>query len=255
MDRAGVVYVSDLSRRRVLCVDGSGYVRTFAGTGHWGSDGDGGPAFEASLACPAGFAVNESGDLFVAELCLNGVRKVDRWTASHVFNGTIHTIAGTGERSSGGDGAPAVEAQLAAPNSVALDATGNVYIAEFRGNRIRRIDPAGRISTIAGTGESGFGGDGGPAVEAQLALPAGLTIDTTGNLYVAELGNNRIRRIDPAGRISTIAGTGKRGFSGDGGPAIKAQLSGPWGVDIDHLGKIYIADSGNRGVRVLTETD
>ena len=157
-------------------------------------------------------ALDAAGNLYIADTGNNRIRKVDS-------AGTISTIAGTGERGFGGDGGPAGGAQLDWPYGVATDAAGNLYITDTQNDRIRKVDSAGTISTIAGTGERGFGGDGGPAVQAQLQSPNGVALDGAGNLYIADTRNNRIRKVDSAGTISTIAGTGERGFGGDGGPA------------------------------------
>ena len=162
---------------------------------------------------------------------------------------TITTIAGTPPRAPDGDGGPAIEANLNWPGGVAVDGAGNAYIADRGNDRIRRVDGAGIITTIAGTGESGSSADGGPAVEAQLDGPAGVAVDGAGNVYITDRGNDRIRRVDGAGIITTIAGTGVRGFSGDGGPAVEAKLDGPNGIAVDGTGNVYIADYNNHRVR------
>ncbi len=141
--------------------------------------------------------------------------------------------------------APAVVAQLDQPRDVAVDAAGNLYIADTENNRIRRVDASGTITTIAGTGEQGFSRDNVPAVATQLDDPTGVAVDDAGNLYIADTENNRIRRVDASGIITTIAGAGARGYSGDGGPAIAAQLNEPIGVAVDAAGNLYVADSGN----------
>ena len=208
---------------------------------------DGGPAVEAELYNPAGVAVDGAGNLYIADASNNGIRKVDS-------TGTITTIAGTGELGFSGDGGPAVEAELYDPAGVAVDSAGNLYIADSGNQRIRKVDLTGTITTIAGTGEFGFSGDGGPAVEAELHSPRGVAVDSAGNLYIADSRNRRIRKVDSTGTITTIAGTGEFGFSGDGGPAVEAELRSPRGVAVDSAGNVYIADSGNRRIRKVDST-
>jgi len=135
---------------------------------------------------------------------------------------------------------------------VALDPAGNLYIADFGNSRVRKVTPGGTISTYAGTGTPGFAGDGGPATAAQLSFPQGVALDSAGNLYIADSNNNRIRKVTPGGTISTYAGTGLQGFSGDGGPAIDAQLWFPVGVALDSAGNLYIADQENQRIRKVT---
>ena len=238
VDLTGNVYIADALNRRIRRVDPSGTIVTIAGGGN--ALGDGGPALEARLDYPAGVAVDGAGNVYIADVGSNRIRRVDP-------SGTIVTIAGTGERGFAGDGGTAVEALLANPTDVAVDEAGNLYIADAFNGRIRRVDFSGTIATIAGTGERGFAGDGGAAVEAQLADPLGVAVDGAGNLYIADAYNYRIRRVDPSGTIATIAGTGERGFPGDGGAAVTAQLDLPTGVEVDGEGNIYIADAyGNR---------
>ena len=165
---------------------------------------------------------------------------------------TISTIAGTGTSGFSGDGGAATAAELDSPWGVALDGAGNFYIADTDNQRIRKVDSTGTISTIAGTGTSGFSGDGGPATAAQLDSPSGIAPDGAGNLYIADTDNQRIRKVDSTGTISTIAGTGTSGFSGDGGPATAAQLDSPSGIAPDGAGNLYIADWGNDRIRLLT---
>ena len=204
--------------------------------------GDSGPAVEARLYAPKGVAVDAAGNLYIADVGNHRIRRVDP-------SGIITTIAGIGERGFAGDGGPAIEARLYAPKGVAVDAAGNLYIADTRNQRIRRVDPSGIITTIAGTGERSFAGDDGPAVEARLDHPFGVAVDAAGNLYIADTFNQRIRRVDPSGTISTFAGTGIFGFSGDGGPAVEARLDNPTGVAVDAAGNLYIADQQNHRIR------
>jgi hypothetical protein len=161
--------------------------------------------------------------------------------------GTITTIAGTGRIGSSGDGGPATSAQLGWPYGVAVDGKGNVYIAEEEANRVRKVSPAGTITTIAGGGPAT--GDGGPATAAQVRSPHGVAVDGQGNVYIAEYPSHRVRMVSPGGTITTIAGTGAGGHSGDGGPATSAQLYAPWGLAVDGQGNVYIGEYGNRTVR------
>ena len=247
VDGAGNLYIADRYNNRIRRVDSTGTITTIAGTEKRGFSGDGGPAIQAPLFLPTGVAVDGAGNLYIADQYNHRIRKVDS-------TGTITTIAGTGERRFGGDGGPAIQAQLDAPSGVAVDEAGNLYIADWSNARIRKVDGTGTITTIAGTGERGFGGDGGPATQAQLDDPTGVAVDGAGTLYIADQYNHRIRRVDSTGTITTIAGTGELGFGGDGGPAIKAQLDDPTGVAVDGAGTLYIADASNHRIRLLTPT-
>ena len=242
LDISGALYIADRGNHRIRRVDGLGIVTTVAGNGEIGFSGDGGPAVEARLKLPQGMAVDGSGALYIADTWNRRIRRVDA-------SGTITTVAGSGGRGYGGDGGPAVRTSLNVPAGVAVDGLGNLYIAESEQNRVLRVDTSGIITTMAGNGEIGFSGDGGPAVEAWLNTPLGVTVDEAGNVYIADWGNHRIRRVDGSGIITTIAGTGERGFSGDGGPAVEASLWHPEGVTVDGGGNLYIADWGNHRIR------
>jgi len=226
---------------------GSGTIITVAGTGNVGYSGDGGPAAAAQLATPVGVAVDGAGNLYIADSGNHVVREV------YARDGTITTAAGNGTAGSGGDGTGAISAQLSNPVAVAADGAGNLYIADDSASRVREVNAYnGIITTVAGTGASGYGGDGGPATRAQLASPEGVAIDGAGNLYIADYGNNRVREVYARdGTIVTVAGTGSAGYSGDGRPAASAQLRAPVGVAVDGAGTLYIADSGNHAVRAV----
>ena len=240
VDGEGNLYVTDPSNQQIRRIDPEGTVTTIAGTGEQGFSGDGGPATEAQFAFPYAPLVDGAGNLYVSDLANYRIRRIDP-------EGTVTTIAGTGERGFSGDGGPATEAQILSVLSMAQDTAGNLYVSDNL--RIRRIDPEGIITTIAGTGERGFSGDGGPATEAQFNRTYGLALDGAGNLYVADISNNRIRRIDPEGTITTIAGTGERGFTGDGGPATEAQIAFPVGLTMDGADNLYVADQFNCRIR------
>ncbi len=199
-------------------------------------------ALETRLSLPTGLAADGAGGVFVADRQGHVVHQVDH-------GGSITTVTGTGEAGSAGDGGPARQAALRSPNDVAVDALGNLYIADSWNHRIRRIDPNGIITTVAGTGEAGFGGDGGSAVEARLSLPFAVAVDRSGNLYIADFGNRRIRKVDRSGVITTVAGSGQRGSEGDGGPATRAELSPPTGIAVDAGGSVFVADQFNHRIR------
>ncbi|HEX2232245.1 MAG TPA: hypothetical protein VHG69_02655, partial [Thermoleophilaceae bacterium] len=221
-----------------------GDISTVAGNGSSGYSGDGGPATSAGMGTPLGAAMS-GGDLLVPDWGNHTVRRV-------AADGTVSTVAGTGSFGYSGDGGPGTSARLASPTDVVADAAGNVYIADFNNHRIRRVTPGGVITTFAGTGSSGYTGDGGPALLARLDGPIGLTIDGAGNIYLADFNNHVIRRITAAGIISTVAGNGSAGSSGDGGPATSARLDGPGDVQIDGAGNLYIPEYNGDRVRKVT---
>lgn len=230
-----------------------GIERVVAGNGspvQVAADADGPGALTSSLYNPVSIAFDPLGNLFIAEANAGRIRKVTP-------SGQMSIVAGTGTWGFGGDGGPATAAKLCLPEGVAADRAGNLYIADFCNNRIRRLDAAtGTISTFAGTGEEGDGGDGGPASAAQLRRPEALAMDTGGTaLLVADTGNSRIRRIGlETGLISTVAGTGTDGSSGDGGPATSAQLQRPAGIAAHPDGGFVIADTLNHSVRRVDAT-
>ena len=245
-DSAGNLYVADTRNHRIRKVDSSGVVSTLAGTSEDGDSGDGGPASEAELCFPAGVAVDTTGNVFVADTWNHRIRKIDT-------SGVITTLAGTGRRGDGGDGGPATQARLAYPMAVATDAAGNVYVADSRNHRVRRINPSGVISTFAGRGIQGRSGDGGLAARAYLSQPSAVAADAAGNVYIADSLNHRIRKVDPSGVISTHAGNGEHGDEGDGGPASAADIAYPVGIAADAAGNVYVTthafETGNNRIR------
>ena len=244
-DNAGNLYVADTRHHRIRMVDASGTISTLAGTGDWGFSGDGGPAAAARLASPFGLALDREGNLYLSDSGNHRVRRIDAVTR------TIETVAGTGELGFSVDGGPAIAAEVVDPRGIAADDSGNVVVAEPATSRLRRIDTVtGTIDTVAGTGAGGLSGDGGPASEGMLQRPQGVAADLSGNLYVADTWNHRLRRIDHAtGVIETLAGGGGRGFSGDGEAAPQAQLHLPAGVAVDSAGNVYVADTWNGRIR------
>ena len=297
VDRAGSVYIADTRNHRVRRVGREGTITTIAGTGVPLYSADGGSAVATGLYRPRGVAVDQAGDVYIADACR--VRRVEgaagsigtistissfpgppsyfslfpqlpcnvwrvavdgagRVYVSHDYrvsrvdpSGSVTTIAGrVRERPCcGGDGGAATDADMRLPAGVAMDVAGNVYIADRGDHRVRRVDGSGIITTLVGTGEPGDEGDGGPATEARLSSPSDVVVDAAGSVYVADTSNHRVRRVDPSGVIVTVAGTGEPGYGGDGGAATDARLNSPRGVAVDGVGNLYIADTGNRRVR------
>jgi sugar lactone lactonase YvrE len=296
VDSDGNLYIPDAGNNCVRKVS-NGVITTIAGNGSQYPDfrGDNGPALGAKLNHPYAVALDSAGNLYIADSGNFRIRKVS--------NGIITTVAGNGTESFGGDDGPAVSAQLNRPSAVAVDGAGNVYIADTSNNRVRKVS-GGVITTVAGTLIGSYSGDNGPARSAHLYYPSGVAVDTAGNLYIADQGNYRIRKVtngviktvagggaqlgdnvpatsaqlvpsgvavDTAGNlyitdiyynrvrkvsngvITTIAGNGTAGFSGDGGPAMDAQLNAPGGVAVDSAGNVYIADTRNGRVRMISD--
>jgi uncharacterized protein (TIGR03437 family) len=219
-------------------------ISTVAGSS---SFGDGGPAIDAQLSIVQGVAADSLGNIYLSDTNHNCVRRIGP-------TGVIATVAGNGTAGFSGDGGPATSAQLNFPYGVAVDAAGNLYIADLNNNRVRRVSPTGVIETYAGSGGNGSSGDGGPATSAQMLSPRNLAVDSAGNLYISEFAAHRIRKVAPNGIISTAAGDGIAGFRGDGGPATAAQLAFPTGLAFDRMGGLYIADSQNQRIRQVLTT-
>ena len=214
-------------------------IETIAGSGKMG---DGGPAAGAQFGSLQGIAADRAGNIYLSDTDYHRIRRISA-------AGVVSTFAGTGVAGYGGDGGPALSAQLNLPYGLAVDAAGYLYIADLGNQRVRRVSPEGTITTVAGNGQKGTKGDDGPAADAQLMSPRNLAVDAAGNLYIAEFEGHRVRRVTTGGRISTIAGTGVAGFSGDGFAARTAQLGFPAGLAVDRFGALHICDSQNSRVR------
>ena len=252
VDAAGDVYISDADNQRVRRVDASsGIISTYAGnvTGGATGIGDGGPATSAHLLFPAGLALDTAGNLYIADEGHNLIREVTLAT------GIINTVAGTmnGAGGYGGDGGPATSAFLLLPTGVAVDSAGNIYIADTDNDLIREVNAStGIITTVAGNGGTGYDGDGGPATQFAIWGPSDVVVDASGNLYIADLENTRVRKVTAAtGIITTYAGIGLPGNAGDGGPANFAYINRPEGLGFDKKGNLYIADTDNNCVRIV----
>ena len=296
VDSLGNVFVSEFAGHRVRKVSAAGQIVTVAGTGVASAGGDGGPAASASLNSPLGLSVDANGNLFVADYGNHAIRMVDAGstisrliglgynavtndgpvgsiglsfpTAVHAFgpndlyfvdetrrarrllNGNVSTLAGAlfvppeGQ----GEGGPADQAALWNPSGITRDSMGNLVFAELEADRVRRVTPAGVLEAVGGPG---YSGDGGEARAATLARPAGVAFDSSGRMYIADRRNNRVRRVDLDGRISTLAGGGLAGNSGIGGPATAALLNDPTGVAVDSKGVVYIVDRGNKMLKAI----
>ena len=242
VDNSGNVYVADRYNSRIRKIDASGIITTIAGGGTGGL-GDGGPATNAGLSNPNGVAIDNAGNIYISDGGHSRIRKVNT-------SGIISTVAGNGSGWYTGDGVAAIAASLFV-GGIALDGAGNLYIVDQGNNRIRKVNSSGIISTIAGNGTSGYSGDGGAATDAKLYQPSSVAIDASGNIFIADMANYRVRKVNTSGIISTYAGNGTYGFAGDGGAAASATLSIPMGVLCDGRGGLYIADGYNDRVRKI----
>jgi trimeric autotransporter adhesin len=246
-DAAGNIYIADGSHHRIRKVNPEGIITTVAGNGTQGFSGDGGAATAASLNFPNSIAINSSGELYISDSNNNRIRKVST-------EGIITTIAGNGTADFGGDGGQATAASLNRCGDIILDGAGNLIISDRGNHRIRKISTTGIINTIAGTGVSGFIGNNGDALLAQLNSPSGLALDAEGNLYISDTWNHRIRKINTNGIISSIAGLGfDSGLTGNGGLATSASVPNPGGLTINSIGEIYLTDSNRRVRKISTD--
>jgi uncharacterized protein YjdB len=245
VDGSGNVFIAEGGGNRIRKVNTAGVISTIAGTGTGGYSGDGGSATAAEIWYPEGVAVDGAGNVYIADALNQRIRKVST-------SGIMSTIAGDGSSGYSGDGGAATAATMKYPYNVAVDASGNVYFADDQNNRVRKINTAGIISTIAGNGTAGYSGDGGAATAAELQSPWGVAVDGSGNVYIGDWGNNRVRKVNAAGVITTLAGDGTGGYSGDGGAATAAELAAPWGVALDATGNVYIADYDNSRIRKVS---
>jgi trimeric autotransporter adhesin len=246
-DANGNLYVADNVAQVVRKINAGGTISAIAGAVYTvGFSGDGGSSVTAQFFAPSGLAVDKSGNLMVSDYGNNRIRKIDPVAL------TIVTAVGSATQI--GDGAAAASAQLLQPGGTALDAAGNLYIADTANHRIRKVDTTGKISTIAGTGIAGYSGDGAAATAAQLFSPQSVAVDSFGNVLIADSGNSRVRQIAPSGNITTVAGNGVYGYNGDGAAATRAQLANPSCVRVDSNNNIYISDSDNGRIRKVNSS-
>jgi hypothetical protein len=262
VDAAANIYIADGDNNRIRRVDAAtGIITTIAGTGAAIDSGDGGLAVNAGVSRPTGITVGQGGNLYFSS-SWSRVRKVT------VSTGMIETVAGQFLTAFGGDNGPAIDALFWDPIPSAVNGAGDIYIADYENSRIRTVSAkTGIVTTVAGSGacatglpplnvsvcQNGFGGDGGPATEAILKYAAAVALDSAGNLYIADTINHRIRRVDESTKlIYTIAGNGVSGFSGDGGPALAAEITFPAAIAVDRFGRVYFSDESNNRIRVLT---
>lgn len=260
VDGSGNIYYSDQGLYDYRMISSGGIINAFVAIGNCNnicSSGDGAPATAANIWGVWGTAVDNAGNVYVTS--------ADTYTIRYINSGIINNFAGSkgglvsscatcypGIIGFSGDGGPATAAELNNPSSVAADAFGNVYIGDKNNNRIRKVNTNGIITTIAGNGTAGFSGDGGPATAAELNAPTAVAVDNAGNVYICDGSNNRVRMVNTSGIITTVAGNGTTGFSGDGGPATAAELNVPCGIAIDGCGQhLYIADENNNRIRLV----
>ena len=246
VDNAGNLYICDRGNNRVRKVNNTGIITTIAGTGTAGYNGDGLPATSAQVNYPYAVAIDDTGNVFIADELNNRIRKINT-------SGIITTIAGTGTAGYNGDNIAATGAELNSPDGIAIDGSGNVYLSDYNNNRVRKINTSGIITTYAGTGIGPYNGDNFSASTSNLYHPFGIALDNGGNLYIADFSNNRLRRVNVSGIITTIGGNGIPGIAGDGGPATTAELDLA-GVAVDVSGNIYIGDAGRNIVRKINSS-
>ena len=244
-DSLGNMYIAEAMNHCIRLVErGSGLIESVAGTGEAGYSGDGGPANQATLNQPYSLQIDTNGDIYVVDRLNYVIRKID------AISRTITTVAGTGESGYGGDGDRAVRAQLREPNDCFLDGSGGLLIADVQDQRIRRLQlSSGVIATFAGSGEKERSGDGRLALEASILGARAVCMDRAGNTYIAEREGNGIRMVDTHGVMHTLAGTGKFGYTGDGGPALEATWGGPKAIRCDHDGNLLVVDTENHAIR------
>ena len=242
VDASGNLYIAEFLNQRIRKVS-NGVITTVAGNGTEGFSGDNGPATSAQLKGPIGVAVDSAGNLYIADSGNNRIRKVS--------GGVITTVAGNGMRGCCEDDGPATRGLLRFPYRVAVDSTGNLYILDYGNNRIRKVSNGVSTTVAGGSGLAGFSGDNAPAADALLCIPQGLAVDAAGDLYIADRGNSRVRKVSN-GVITTMAGNGTAGFSGDNGPATSAQVHLPLGLAVNAAGELYIADNLNGRIRKVS---
>ena len=244
-DSQGNLYVAEATNHCVRRIDAAtGRIATVAGNGSQGYSGDGGPAVAATMDQPYSLQIDGNGDIYIVDRLNSVIRKVDAAT------GIITTVAGTGEAGYSGDGSPGTEAMLREPNDCFLDGRGGLLIADIQDQRIRRLDLAtGVITTFAGNGEKVRGGDGSPALQASILGARAVCMDSRGNTYIAEREGNGVRKVDANDIMSTFAGTGERGYDGDGGPAITATWGAPKAIRCDSRDNVIVVDTENHAIR------